>query len=94
MRVLWTRTWHGLRIKIGLAKRGPVCEVTYRNTCLLGVVKPLVINPLCGGDRSAMVTAFSKIVVNGRNAQGVPKGKGGAVQGDTLLRDRARAPPA
>ncbi len=76
--------WHGLRIKTGPAKGYPVRDVTYRNTCLFGVAKPLVINPLCGGgDRSATVPTFSKIVVNGRNAQGAPKGKGSAVQGYT-----------
>ncbi|CBA15329.1 probable polygalacturonase precursor protein [Xanthomonas albilineans GPE PC73] len=74
---------NGLRIKTGLAKGGPVRDVTYRNTCLFGVAKPLVINPLYGGGHGGRgaVPTFERIVVDGLKAQDTPTGKSGVVQG-------------
>ncbi|CTP85661.1 endopolygalacturonase [Xanthomonas translucens pv. arrhenatheri] len=72
---------NGLRIKTGLAKGGPVSDVTYRNTCLFGVANALVINPLYGGGSSGIVPSFANIVVNGLKAQGSVKGKGSSVRG-------------
>ncbi|QSQ45173.1 endopolygalacturonase [Xanthomonas translucens pv. translucens] len=72
---------NGLRIKTGLAKGGPVSDVTYRNTCLFGVANALVINPLYGGGSSGTVPSFANIVVNGLKAQGSVKGKGSSVRG-------------
>ncbi|MET7142009.1 glycosyl hydrolase family 28 protein [Xanthomonas sp. PPL139] len=76
---------NGLRIKTGLAKGGPVRDVLYRNTCLFGVARPLVITPLYGhdrgGSRSGSVPSFTGIVVDGLRAQDTPAGKGSTVQG-------------